>query len=181
MHSSAVCNLFSKRWSGSICEHLGGKARFGHILKYIVYSAASMKHSIKKKRQKIVNKNMSWLLFFFHIDIQLWWITQEVNHCSSWVSNTANFCTQSWVTESGAGKMNTAEGLCQPDMKPQENWVLLHSLLWTWLCFHSTKGCSPFSPFLSWNRGIFRVVRIYLEITESHWYIWDHYQPGDVI
>lgn len=24
MHSSAVCNLFSKRWSGSICEELGG-------------------------------------------------------------------------------------------------------------------------------------------------------------
>lgn len=52
MHSSAVCNLFSKRWSGSICEQLGGKAAFGDTLKYIVSSASSTKPSITKKKKK---------------------------------------------------------------------------------------------------------------------------------
>lgn len=126
MHSSAVCNLFSKRWSGSICEHLRGKAGFGETLKYVGSSSSSMKHSITKKSQKTVNKNMSWI-FFFPIDIQLWWMTQEVNNCRSCVSKIANRCIQSWVTESEAGKMNTTEGLCQckyrPYIKPQENWT----------------------------------------------------------
>lgn len=54
MHSSVVCNLFSKRWSGSICEQMGGKTAFVDTLKYIVSFASSMSPqlTIKKKKKK---------------------------------------------------------------------------------------------------------------------------------
>lgn len=104
-----------------------------------------------KKGEKTVNKNMSWL-YFFHIDIQLWWISHR-----RWI--TADLECQIQPTDVhkvGSQKAEQERWTQQkvyvsikyrPCIKLQENWTgfLLYFLLWTWLCFHSTKGCFHFS------------------------------------
>lgn len=149
MHSSAVCNLFSKRWSGSMCEHLGGKAGFGDILKYIVSSASSMKQL--QKGEKTVNKNMSWL-YFFHIDIQLWWISHRRwitadLECQIQPTDVHKVGSQKVAQERWTQQEVYVSIKYRPCIKLQKNWTgfLLYFLLWTWLCFYSTKGCFHFS------------------------------------
>lgn len=152
MHSSAVCNLFSKRWSGSICEHLGVKAGFREILKYIV-SSTSAKCSVTKSQRTVNEKNMICCSLSSPPPYPaMMCATREVNHCKSGVSNKDSWCMQSQVTESRPGKKNTTEGLCHHKVYAPNKatgkvyWFLLY--FWLWLWFHTTKGWSHFPSFV---------------------------------
>lgn len=154
MHSSAVCNLFSKRWSGSICEHLGVKAGFRETLKYIV-SSTSAKCSVTKSQRTVNEKDMMWLPPpHTHTTLYpaMMCATQEVNHCKSWVSNKDSWCMQSQVTESRPGKMNTTEGLCHHKVyAPNKATGKVH---WFWCTLAMVPYHKRLIPFLILCLGI---------------------------
>lgn len=170
MHSSAVCNLFSKRWSGSICEHLGVKAGFREILKYIV-SSTSAKCSVTKSQRTVNEKNMICCSLSSPPHIQLWcaqhgrWITANLGS----QIKTVDACrarSQKADQERRIQQKDYVIIKYMPQIKPQEKC--------TGFCctfgfgYGSTpQKADPISHPLSWNRVIFMEVEIYLGITKS--------------